>query len=156
MAVTGRLKKPHLFITMTCNPNWPEIRQELLPGQEPMNRPDLVSRVFKLKKQQMLDEIFKDQIFGKCPARVWTIEYQKRGLPHLHLLVFLEDSEHFLEPEVIDEMVCAELPDASSRRRTGRHRPVVVDPWSLRRPQSQGCLHGRWRVLEEVSPGLLR
>jgi hypothetical protein len=27
--------------------------------------------------------------------------------------VFLEDSEHFLEPEVIDEMVCAELPDAS-------------------------------------------
>ena len=41
-------------------------------------------------------------------ARVWTIEYQKRGLPHLHLLVFLEDSDHFLEPEVIDEMVCAE------------------------------------------------
>ena len=40
------------------------------------------------------------------PARVWTIEYQKQGLPHLHLLVFLEDSDHFLEPEVIDEMVC--------------------------------------------------
>jgi hypothetical protein len=27
--------------------------------------------------------------------------------------VFLEDSDHFLEPEVIDEMMCAELPDAS-------------------------------------------
>ena len=61
----------------------------------------------------MLEEIFKHGIFGTCPARVWTIEYQKRGLPHLHLLVFLEDSDHFLEPEVIDEMVCAELPDAS-------------------------------------------
>jgi hypothetical protein len=35
-----------------------------------MNRADLVTRVFKLKKQQMLDEIFKDHIFGKCPARV--------------------------------------------------------------------------------------
>jgi hypothetical protein len=27
--------------------------------------------------------------------------------------VFLEDSDHFLEPEVIDEMACAELPDVS-------------------------------------------
>jgi hypothetical protein len=29
------------------------------------------------------------------------------------LLIFLEDSDHFLEPDVIDEMVCAELPDPS-------------------------------------------
>jgi helitron helicase-like protein len=70
----------------------------------------LAARGFKLKKEQMLEEIFKHGIFGKCPARVWTIEYQKRGLPHLHLLVFLDQ---FLEPEVIDDMVCAELPDVS-------------------------------------------
>jgi hypothetical protein len=38
--------------------------------------------------------IFNDGIFGKCPARVW---YQKRGL---HWLVFLEDSDHFLEPSL--------------------------------------------------------
>jgi helitron helicase-like protein len=91
MVVTGRFKKPHLFITMTSNPNWAETHREPLPRQVSMNHGDLVTRVFKLKKQQMLDEIFKDHIFGKCPARVWTIEYQKRGLPHLHLLVFLED-----------------------------------------------------------------
>jgi hypothetical protein len=47
-----------------------------------VDRPDLVARVFRLKKEQMLEEIFKDGIFGTCPARVWTIEYQKRGLPH--------------------------------------------------------------------------
>jgi helitron helicase-like protein len=62
--------------------------------------------VFHLKKKQLMRE---NGIFGKCPARVWTIEYQKRGLPHLHLLIFLEDSDRFLEPDVIDEMVCAEL-----------------------------------------------
>jgi helitron helicase-like protein len=27
MAVTGRFKKPHLFITMTSNPNWAEIHR---------------------------------------------------------------------------------------------------------------------------------
>jgi hypothetical protein len=113
MAVTGRFKKPHLFVTMTTNPNWPEITRELDPGQEAIDRPDLVARVFKLKKEQLTDEIFGDGIFGKCPARVWTIEYQKRGLPHLHMLLFLQDSDHFLEPDVIDEMVCAELPDPS-------------------------------------------
>jgi Helitron helicase-like domain at N-terminus len=113
MAITGRFRKPHLFITKTANPSWVEVQRELLPGQTAMDRPDLMARVFRLKKEQMLREIFHDGIFGRCPARVWTIEYQKRGLPHLHLLVFLEDSDHFLEPEVIDEMVCAELPDPS-------------------------------------------
>ena len=31
-----------LFITMTCNPNWPEIQNNLLPGQKPKDFPDLV------------------------------------------------------------------------------------------------------------------
>ena len=26
--------KPDLFITMTCNPNWPDLQAALLPGQE--------------------------------------------------------------------------------------------------------------------------
>ena len=113
MSVAGRYKKPNLLLTMTTNPNWPEITRELLGNQEAIDRPDIVARVFRLKKKQLTDEIFGDGIFGQCPARVWTIEYQKRGLPHLHMLLFLRDSENFLEPEVIDEMVCAELPERS-------------------------------------------
>ena len=110
MAIAGRFTKPHLFITKTANPKWEEVQRELLPGQNAMDRPDLISRVFRLKKQAMLDDIFKNGIFGLCVARVWTIEYQKRGLPHLHLVIFLDHSD-FLDPEVIDKIVCAELPD---------------------------------------------
>jgi hypothetical protein len=33
---------------------------ELLPGQTAMDRPDLMARVFRLKKEQMLREIFHD------------------------------------------------------------------------------------------------
>ena len=40
---------PHLFITMTCNPNWREIKDQLKPGETPLYRPELVSWVFKLK-----------------------------------------------------------------------------------------------------------
>ena len=30
---------PNLFITLTTNPNWPEIRDSLLPGQDPQDHP---------------------------------------------------------------------------------------------------------------------
>lgn len=32
MAIVREHGKPDLFITMTCNPNWPEIQEALLPG----------------------------------------------------------------------------------------------------------------------------
>ena len=40
---------PDLFITTRTNPNWPEIRNNLLPGQDPQDCPDIVARVFRLK-----------------------------------------------------------------------------------------------------------
>lgn len=49
MAIVAKLGKPDLFVTITCNPDWPEIRNELLPGQAPGDRPDLCVRVFQQK-----------------------------------------------------------------------------------------------------------
>ena len=34
---------PNLLVTMTCNSNWPEIQNNLLPGQKPKDHPDLVA-----------------------------------------------------------------------------------------------------------------
>jgi hypothetical protein len=42
---------------------------------------------------------------------VYTIEYQKRGLPHMHLLLFLKRGAVFLTPKLVDEVVCAKLLD---------------------------------------------
>ncbi|KAI3725246.1 hypothetical protein L1987_65027 [Smallanthus sonchifolius] len=41
--------KPDLFLTMTCNPQWPEICDNLKAGQTAQDRPELVSRVFRAK-----------------------------------------------------------------------------------------------------------
>ncbi|KAF7832300.1 ATP-dependent DNA helicase PIF1 [Senna tora] len=35
MGVVGYFGKRDLFLTMTCNPSWDEIRDLLLPGQLP-------------------------------------------------------------------------------------------------------------------------
>ncbi|KAJ5751269.1 hypothetical protein N7533_008297 [Penicillium manginii] len=111
IALIRKLGPPTLFITMTANPTWDEITRELFPGQTAMDRPDLVSRVFDLKKKDLLLQLCRKGIFGPSTGRFWTIEYQKRSLPHCHLLLFLENSDQFHNPSMIDEVVCAELPD---------------------------------------------
>ncbi|CAH1771128.1 3983_t:CDS:2, partial [Entrophospora sp. SA101] len=81
MAIVRVFGKPDLFITMTCNPQWPEITNELLPGQMAQDRPDLIARVFNMKLKVMLGDILKDDIFGKVIAYLYTIEFQKPEIP---------------------------------------------------------------------------
>jgi len=49
MTLVARFGKPEFFVTMTCNPYWDEIVQQLLPGQMPQDRPDIVARVYRAK-----------------------------------------------------------------------------------------------------------
>ncbi|KAI8533896.1 hypothetical protein RHMOL_Rhmol10G0046100 [Rhododendron molle] len=46
IALVQRFGKPDLFITMTCNPDWKEIKDSLKQGQLAQDRPDLTARVF--------------------------------------------------------------------------------------------------------------
>lgn len=111
MAIARHLGAPQLFITMTANPNWPEIKNELLDGQHVSDRPDLAVRVFEMKRRALLDDITKNHVLGRCTAHVHTIEFQKRGLPHMHLLVWLDKSCRITEPGDVDELISAEIPD---------------------------------------------
>ncbi|GFX28377.1 helitron_like_N domain-containing protein [Trichonephila clavipes] len=100
--------RPDLFITFTCNPNWEEIQTLLLPGQQAIHRHDLTARVFKQKLKSLIDFIVKYSIFGITRCWLYTIEWQKRGLPHAHILVWLKDR---IRPEEIDQIISAEIPD---------------------------------------------
>lgn len=111
MAIVRHVGQPDLFITMTCNPTWKEIVDELLPGQAASDRPDLISRVFHLKSKFLIEKIVKDRIFGASVARIYTIEFQKRGLPHMHLIVFLNHTSKLSTPEKVDATISAEFPD---------------------------------------------
>lgn len=42
---------------------------------------------------------------------VYTIEFQKRGLPHAHIVLWFADGDKLLTPSDIDKVVCAEIPD---------------------------------------------
>ncbi|XP_074307245.1 uncharacterized protein LOC141642356 [Silene latifolia] len=64
MAIVQRYGKPDIFLTMTCNPRWPEIERELLPCEEAQNRPDLIFRVFRSKLFELKKDICVQKIFG--------------------------------------------------------------------------------------------
>lgn len=95
MAIFSRFGAPDLFITFTANPNWKEIQQNIGAGNKVGDRSDIVVRVFNLKLKELLNDLTRVGIFGKCIAWVYTIEFQKRGLPHAHILLTLETPYKF-------------------------------------------------------------
>ena len=139
MAIARYFKRVDLFLTMTANPNWPEIQQGLFPGQSPADRPDLVARVFQMKKNALLQEIFHDGIFGQAVAKIYTIEFQKRGVPHMHLLIFLDRQDKLLDPPSVDSVIRATWPDPHSE-------PTLFD--TVRRHM----VHGPCGALNPSSP----
>ena len=48
----------------------------------------------------------KKHVLGRPLAHVYTIEFQKRGLPHAHILVILADECKARDPTEYDRIVC--------------------------------------------------
>ena len=111
IAIVSSFGKPDYFITMTCNPNWPEIRRELLPGQTANDRPELVSRVFHMKMKKLLADL--RTVLGKPLGMVHVVEYQKRGLPHCHILLIVDSPDKPFSADDVDRVVEAVIPNAA-------------------------------------------
>ncbi|GKD75794.1 ATP-dependent DNA helicase PIF1-like protein [Tanacetum coccineum] len=79
------------------------------PGQKPYDRPKIGTRVFKLKLTQLLEDLIKNKIFGDCRGVVYVIEFQKRGLPHVHILLWLEEHYKCSTPSQTNDIISAEI-----------------------------------------------
>jgi hypothetical protein len=123
-----------------------EITQELLPGQTAADQPDLCTRVSHMKKNVIIEEIYKKGIFGKAVAYVYMIEFQKHSLPHAHILVFLKDGEKVLTPTNIDTAIWVYWPDPDTE-------PILFETvkWCIVHHCSDQCLKDGVIVLA-VSP----
>src|SRR5271170_1006039 len=142
MAICRHYGRADFFITFTCNPKWDEITANLPPGFSSTDRPDIVARVFNLKLKALLDDLLTKHVLGKPVADVYTIEFQKRGLPHAHILLILNDEDKIRDVEFLDTIICAEIPD----RNVDRDLYNVV---------TSNMLHGPCGVTHPKSPCMM-
>ncbi|XP_076913628.1 uncharacterized protein LOC143572322 [Bidens hawaiensis] len=103
---------PDFFITITCNPKWSEVKRFL--NNTTINledRPDIMCRLFKVKLDAIIKDLKKGELLGKVQAIVYTMEFQKRGLPHAHIFLFMHADHKLPTVDHINPFVSAEIPD---------------------------------------------
>ncbi|CAN0837250.1 ATP-dependent DNA helicase PIF1 [Linum grandiflorum] len=122
MAMTHYYNNPDLFITFTCNAQWPEIIEAFKDdvGTHSEDKPMVVARVFRMRLRQLKDDLNKASFFGKNVASMHTVEFQQRGLPHVHIILWLQDIYKPTTPTKVDHIISTELPDP-------QHDPVGYD-----------------------------
>ncbi|KAK1406269.1 hypothetical protein QVD17_41561 [Tagetes erecta] len=75
MALCKWFGYPDFFITVTCNPKWPEIPRFLKNTTlHPEDRPDILCRLFKIKLDAIIKDLTKNEILGKVSGVVYTVE----------------------------------------------------------------------------------
>ena len=133
------MASPAFFLTMTANPHWDEISREIPCGDQAINHPTILARVFYLKLKQLMFQLLKMDRLGKVLSYVYTIEFQKRGLPHVHIILTLDPGDRPKSPADIDLLVSAEIPDPNLEpdlhvivKNSMLHGPCAGRPCSLK------------------------
>ncbi|GJX83123.1 DNA helicase [Tanacetum coccineum] len=75
------------------------------------DRPVIVCRVFEQKIHAFLNFLKSEKIFGTVTGVLYIVEFQKRGLPHCHTLLWVDSANKIQEPKDVDRVISAELPD---------------------------------------------
>ncbi|CAN0874968.1 ATP-dependent DNA helicase PIF1 [Linum grandiflorum] len=94
IAVCNHFKNPDLFITFTCNAQWPEIVNAFKEdvGSHGEDKPMVIARVFRMRLDLLKKDLQKTCYFGHSVASMHTVEFQKH---------------------MVDKILSAELPNPS-------------------------------------------
>jgi hypothetical protein len=100
LVLVSEFSCPHVFLTLTCNPKWPEIVSQLLDGQTAFDHPDVTVAVFKSRLDQMEMNLHNGKYFDgrELIYAFHVIEYQYHGLPHARLVARPDDANDIDDP----------------------------------------------------------
>ncbi|CAN0904892.1 ATP-dependent DNA helicase PIF1 [Linum grandiflorum] len=104
----GRIINPSSFTAQ-----WPEIVNAFKDdvGLHGEDKPMVIARVFRMRLDLLKKDLQQTRYFEKSIASMHTVEFQKRGLPHVHIIVWLLDKYKPKTPSMVDRIISAELPD---------------------------------------------
>jgi hypothetical protein len=72
--------------------------------------------MFKIKLKELINDIHKKHIQGCTIARIYVIEFQKRGLPHAHIFIFFAEDCKPHTIEDVDHMISTEFSNLETNR----------------------------------------
>ena len=87
-------------------------------------------RVFRIKYRASLTDIVYHQALGKVAGYAGVMEFQKRGLPHVHLAIICGGGDRVVDTTQVDLAISAELPDPVKKPRLFS----IVTKWQIHSP----------------------
>ncbi|GMF53749.1 unnamed protein product [Phytophthora fragariaefolia] len=81
--------------------------QESMAIVREYGKPDAFITMTSQAKLADLDE----GLLGRLEVRIYVVEFQKRGLPHAHIVIIVAEEDKPRTREIIDKLVSAEVPD---------------------------------------------
>ncbi|CAG9772097.1 unnamed protein product [Ceutorhynchus assimilis] len=131
MALCEKLRRPPTYLlTFTANRQWAENTEELQrlgKGTDDVgNFSDIVCRIFEQKLDSLMPDLLQRQILGKVEAYVVRIEFQKRGAPHVHILLYVTEQDVSDSVEDLVRVIWARCPVQSDGAGYGRLRDLVA------------------------------
>ncbi|XP_038678376.1 uncharacterized protein LOC119979819 [Tripterygium wilfordii] len=64
-----------------------------------------------MKLAELMRDIKQRNYFGQAVGAIYTVEFQKRGLPHVHIIIWLHQNDKFPASDDINRIISAEIPD---------------------------------------------
>ena len=90
------------------------------------------------------DQIFKKELFEIVVAHVLVVEFIKRGLPHIQLVLILKEGHKIKSGDQYDRFISAEIPDKYEYPIL--HSAQTYDAWSMWKQTSNKQMHAKWTV----------
>nr|GEX15328.1 DNA helicase [Tanacetum cinerariifolium] len=104
-------RKPGFYPELTLKPQDGSGKGKKYLDVTPADRADIVCRVFEQKVKAFVNFLKEVQTFCYLIVVLYTIEFQQRGLPHCHTLLWVNSKDKIKDAEQIDEYISAEIPD---------------------------------------------
>ena len=102
----------------------------------------MTARVFVMKREH-LRMLLEDHMFGVVRRKFAVVEFQKRGLPHVHILLIASEEDRPNNADEYGQHVWAEIPDPDLNSQL--HAAVtsfnIPGPCGPRMPPQQCCVN---------------
>ncbi|XP_035215003.1 uncharacterized protein LOC118188620 [Stegodyphus dumicola] len=114
MIYVGKYERSDLFIAFTCNSKWPEIKKQLIYEQAPMDRHNIIARIFRQKQMSYCEVITKYHIFGctqsngknkDCLTHTISYGYMTEFIPRISTKIIQELPNPQKDPELYNIVV---------------------------------------------------